>query len=128
MKTSAAFAAAAVLAALVATSAAAADKPAAKDECFWARNVTSFAAPDDHTVYVKVNQREVYKFDLFISCPEIDWRQSLAIRSSTDSICSGMDAEIISHEPGLGRLTCPVKNMHKLTPDEIAALPKRARP
>jgi hypothetical protein len=130
----AAFAAAALLLALSAAAAPslvwAADKPS-KDECFWARNVTSFAAPDDHTVYVKVNMHDVYRLDLMIACPDVDWNQRVALQSSNGaggSICSPLDAEIISHATGLGRQRCPVKAMHKLTADEIAALPKRAKP
>ena len=110
--------------------ASAADKPL-KDECFWARNVTSFAAPDDHTVYVKVNMHDVYRLDLMISCPDVDWNQRVALQSSHGaggSICSPLDAEIISHAQGIGRQRCPVKAMHKLSPDEIAALPKKAKP
>ena len=121
----------AALLAFGATAASAADKPASKNECFWARNTTSFAAPDDHTVYVKVNQRDVYRLDLMISCPDVDWNQRVALQSSHGaggSICSPLDAEIISHAQGLGRQRCPVKAMHKLSADEIAALPKKAKP
>jgi hypothetical protein len=39
-----------------------------------------------------------------------------------------MDAEVITHSPGLGRQRCAVRNVRKLTPEEIAALPKRGRP
>jgi Family of unknown function (DUF6491) len=127
---SGAVAAAALLLALGATAASAADKPL-KDECFWARNVTSFAAPDDHTVYVKVNQRDVFRLDLMVACPDVDWNQRVALQSSHGaggSICGPLDAEIISHATGLGAQRCPVKAMHKLTPDEIAALPKKAKP
>jgi hypothetical protein len=131
MKTHAALAAcAAALLAFAATAAQAADKPA-KNECFWARNATSFAAPDDHTVYVQVNSRDVYKFDLMIPCLDIDWNQHLALESSGGSggsICNGMDAQIVSHATGLGPQRCPIKHMRKLTPEEIAALPPRARP
>lgn len=103
-------------------------KPASKNECFWTRNVTSFAAPDDHTVYVRVGVRDVYKFDLMISCPDIDWNQRLALVSTSGSVCDRMDAEIVSHSPGIGRQRCPISHMHKLTPEEIAALPRRAKP
>lgn len=130
MKTPLFAAAALVLALGVASAASAADKPA-KDECFWARNVTSFAAPDDHTVYVKVNQRDVFRLDLLIACPDVDWNQRVALKSSHGaggSICSPLDAEIISHATGIGHQRCPVKAMHKLTADEIAALPKNAKP
>jgi hypothetical protein len=111
-------------------SATAADKPA-KDECFWTRNITSFAAPDDHTVYVKVGMRDVYRLDLMISCPDVDWNQRVGLQSSHGaggSICGPLDAEIVSHAAGIGAQRCPVKAMHKLTPDEIAALPTKAKP
>jgi hypothetical protein len=120
----------ALAAAVAPLSASAADKPST-DQCFWARNITSFAAPDDHTVYVKVGMRDVYRLDLMISCPDVDWNQRVALQSSHGaggSICGPLDAEIISHATGLGAQRCPVKAMHKLTPDEIAALPKKAKP
>jgi len=106
-------------------------KPARADICFWARNVTSFAAPDDHTVYVKVNVRDVYRLDLMIPCPDVNWNQRIALESSHGaggSICNALDAEIISHATGLGRQRCPVKTLTKLTPEQIAALPKGAKP
>jgi Family of unknown function (DUF6491) len=107
------------------------DKPASKSQCFWSRNVTSFAAPDDHTVYIQVNYRDVYRLDLMVSCPDVDWDQRVALVSnhgSGGSICGPLDAEIVSHATGIGHQRCPVKAMSKLTPEEIAALPKRAKP
>ena len=129
MKTSLAFAAAALIG-LGATAAKAADNPDA-NQCFWARNVQSFAAPDDHTVYVRVSSRDIYRMDLLIPCPDVDWNQRVALRSSRGaggSICNALDVDIVSHATGLGRQRCPVKALHKLTPAEIAALPKGARP
>jgi hypothetical protein len=130
MKTHLALAAsAAALLALSATAASAADKPAAKNECFWARNVTSFAAPDDKTLYVRVGVNQVFRFEMFGSCPEIDWNQRLALVSrGGDNICSGMDAEVVTHSPGIGPQRCAVRSMHKLTPEEVAALPPKAKP
>ena len=107
-------------------------KPAGKydaQQCFYTRNVTSFAAPDDKTLYVRVGVRDVYRFDMFGSCPDIDWNQRVALVSRGSSwICSGMDAEVITHQTGLGPQRCPVSGVRKLTPDEIAVLPKRAKP
>ncbi|MBS0360856.1 MAG: hypothetical protein JSR98_05720 [Proteobacteria bacterium] len=136
MKTPLAIAASAAILALGVGAAAQADqktdaKPASRDQCFWARNVTSFAAPDDHTVYVRVNQRDVYRLDLMIPCPDVNWNQRIALESSHGaggSICNALDAEIISHATGLGRQRCPVKTLTKLTPEEAAALPKHAKP
>ena len=77
-----------------------------KDECFWARNVTSFAAPDDHTVYVRVNMRDVYRLDLMGRLPGRRLepaRRPASSRGAGGSICSPLDAEIVSHATGLGR-------------------------
>jgi hypothetical protein len=98
-------------------------------QCFYTRNVTSFAAPDDQTLYVRVGVRDVYRFDMFGHCPDIDWNQRLALVSRSSSwICDGMDAEVITHATGIGHQRCPVSAMHKLTPEEVAALPRRAKP
>ena len=100
-----------------------------RNQCFYTRNVTSFAAPDDKTLYVRVGVRDVYRFDMFARCLDMDWNQRLALGSRSGSwICNGMDAEIINHATGLGRQRCPVSHMQKLTPEEVAALPPRARP
>jgi hypothetical protein len=131
MKTHLALAATAALLTLAATAVGAADKPAKadKNECFWTRSIQGFSAPDDHTVYVRASSRDIYKFDLMGACPDVDWNQRIALVSRSGSnICSGMDAEIVSHATGLGAQRCPVSHMHKLTPEEIAALPRKSLP
>lgn len=132
MRTTTTLALAAALLAGGAAVSIAADKPAAKydaRQCFYTRNVTSFAAPDEKTLYVRVNVRDVYRFDMFGTCPDIDWNQRLALVSRGSSwICTGMDAEVITQRTGLGPQRCPVSNVRKLTPEEVAALPRRAKP
>jgi hypothetical protein len=117
--------------ALSATAAGAADKPAkppTHNDCFWTRNVDSFAAPDDHTLNVRVGMRDVYQFEMLGPCQDIDWNQRIALISRSGSnICSGMDAEVVTHSP-IGPQRCAVRSMRKLTPQEIAALPARGKP
>jgi hypothetical protein len=132
MKTLLAFAAsAAALLTLAATAASAADnpsKPAIHNECFWTRNANGFAAQDDHTLNIRVNSRDVYQFAMLGSCPDMDWNQRIALISRGGSnICTGMDAEVVTHSP-IGPMRCAVRSVRKLTSEEIAALPKRARP
>ena len=128
---------AAGIAALLTLGAAASTPALAKDKapgasaqhaCFFTRNADGFAAPDDKTLYVRVGVRDVYKFEMFGTCPDIDWNQRLALVSrASSSICTGMDAEVITHSP-IGPQRCPVRNVQKLTPEEVAALPPKARP
>lgn len=126
--------AAAVLLALAATGAAcAADSKGPRSDtgrqCFYARNVNGFAAQSDRIVNVRVGVRDVYQFELFAPCPDVRWNQALGIRTRGGSnfICSGLDAEIFTRTP-IGPQRCPVTRIRKLTPEEVAALPRGARP
>ena len=125
---------AAVLALAAAQPAAAADKPADKGgkperACFYARNVSSYSAADDRTVYVRVGVKEVYRLDLFNPCLDIDWTWKIALVShGSDWICEPMDATIIVDRSPIGPQRCEVAKVTKLTPEAIAALPRKARP
>lgn len=97
-------------------------------QCFWTHEASGFASADNRTVNVRVGVNEVYQFEMFGRCEDVDWSQSIALVSrGSDYICSGLDAEIISPST-IGPTRCPVKNIRKLTPEEIKALPRRARP
>lgn len=125
--------AAALILAAVALTGADAAKPAkaakpADHKCFWARNVNNFEAVDDTHVNIRVGVKDVYAMTLFGPCPEIDWAQRIALRSRGGSyICSALDAEVISPS-SLGRQTCMIRDIRYLSPAEVAALPKHARP
>jgi hypothetical protein len=99
-----------------------------KSQCFWTSQVNSFASSDDRIVNVRVGVMDVYQFEMFGRCNDVDWNNRIALVSRGSSyICTGMDAEIISPSP-IGPQRCPVSKIHKLTPEEVKALPKHARP
>jgi hypothetical protein len=101
-------------------------KPA--QACFWTRDVNNFKAADSSTVNIRVGVRDVYQLVLFSSNSDIDWTQHIGIESrGSDRICSGLDATIIVPGP-IGPQRIPVTSVRKLTPEEVAALPKKARP
>jgi hypothetical protein len=104
---------------------------AAGKSCFYARNVGGFSAPNDRTLYVRAGVRDVYELKLFSTCLDIGWVNSLALVSRPSSfICEGsnVDVDVVTRGSGFGRQRCPVTTVRKLTPEEIAALPKRDRP
>lgn len=112
--------------AAIAESPKAPEKP--KRQCFWAHQVNNFAAESDEVVNVRVGVRDVYRLEIFGTCPEIDWTQKIAIVSRGGStICSGLDAEIITPS-SLGPQRCTVRNVRKLSDDEVKALPAKAKP
>ena len=121
-------AAAAAILALSATAVAAKSPAGPQRQCFWTRNADGFAAADEHTLNVRVGVRDVYQFEMFGPCPDIDWNQRIALVSRGGStICTGMGAEVVTQSP-IEPQRCPVRSVHKLTPDEVAALPRRAMP
>jgi hypothetical protein len=110
----------------------AADPPAtakaAARHCFWTRDVNNFSALDDRTVNIRVGLKDIYSLDLFGACPDIDWTQKIGIESrGGSSICTGFDATLIVPST-IGTQRCTVRNIRKLTPEEIAALPPKAKP
>lgn len=132
MKTFARFAAAALgvaalgLAVPPGATAAPAVKP--KRQCFWTSQVNNFAAQGDEVVNVRVGVKDVYRLEIFGTCPEIDWTQKIAIVSRSGStICTGLDAELVVPST-IGPQRCAVRAVRKLTPAEVAALPPKAKP
>jgi hypothetical protein len=98
-------------------------------QCFVRRNINGFSAPNDRTVYIRVGVSDVWRLDLMTDCTGLSFRQNFGLeaRPATAWICSPLDATVIVRQTGMNQ-RCPVTAMHKLTPDEIAALPKRDRP
>jgi hypothetical protein len=123
--------AAAAVSALAIVPGAALAQPAEKSasQCFARSLIDGFNAPDDRTVYLRVGVRDVWRLDLMTDCINLTFRQSLGLESIPGSawICSPLEATVVYGDTGI-RQRCPVKAMHKLTPDELAAVPKRDRP
>jgi hypothetical protein len=99
------------------------------DACFYRRDVDSFSAPDDHTVYVRVGMNRVYRLDLMTRCLDLTFRQRIGLEQGPASpwICSPLQATVVYDATGISQ-RCPVKAIHKLTPDEVKALPRKDRP
>ena len=99
------------------------------EQCFLGANVDGFNAPDDHTVYLSANVHDVYRLDLMGSCTGLSFREGIGLERTPGSswICSPLDATIIYNDHGIHQ-RCPVTAIHKLTPAELAALPKKDRP
>jgi hypothetical protein len=106
--------------------------PPAKDasrQCFYSSNINNFTTEADRIVYIRVGVNDVYRLDLMTECPELGFRYTVQFTRADrgSSICSPVDLTISYRQNGAQRI-CPVIDMHKLTPEQIAALPKRLRP
>ncbi len=96
--------------------------------CFRAADVRSWAPQGRETVNLRTGVRDYYQLKLLGPCPDIDWNLGIGLESRGSSwICSGLDATVISRTP-VGPQRCPATEVRKLTAEEVAALPPRARP
>jgi len=124
-----AFAGAALLLAVSAANAA-----GSHDTCFARREVESFSAPNDHTVYLRVGVSRYYRLDLMTNCLDLTFRQGigqgigLEDQPANAFICSPLEATVVYRAVGGIAQRCPVTAIHKLTPAEAAALPKKDKP
>ena len=100
------------------------------DACFVRSNVESFSAPTDHTVYLRVGVNQYYRLDLMTNCLDLTFRQAIGLEDqpATPWICSPLEATVVYRAAGGIPQRCPVKAIHKLTPEEVAALPRKDRP
>jgi hypothetical protein len=124
----------AITASVLAASAAAAPaqaqgtpKAGVPSQCFALRDIRSFAGQDDYTVNLRIGGRDVYQLKTIINCPDIGGGAGLSYRSSSDIVCDSLDLTLVTRTTR-GPRECAVKSIRKLSPPEIAALPKRARP
>ncbi len=104
-----------------------APKASGKTDCFFNSSVSNYTAKSDEVLYVRAG-RDVYRLDMFGRCLDMDHGLSLALDSSpTGSICNAQDVRVIVPS-SMGVQRCPVKTITKLTPAEVAALPKGDKP
>jgi len=105
--------------------------PKPKPSCFWTSRIENFAAHDDQTLYLRVGAHDVYQAKLFSDCFDISWVHHIALVSRSSSlICEGpnLDVDVVIRDIAAGRQRCPITTIRRLTPDEVEALPKDARP
>jgi hypothetical protein len=104
--------------------------PAANRTCFFTRNWESWKAPDANTLYLKVFMHDIYRVDLSSGSDMLTWPDSHLINKvrGTDSVCSPIDLDLsVSNGSGI-RVFLIAKAITKLTPEEIAAIPKKDLP
>ena len=98
--------------------------------CFYGKEADSFAAQGEKVVNIRVGVSRYYRLDLFSPCLDIDFAQTIAMSSRpSDWICTGSanNVEILTRSAA-GRQRCLVTKITPLTPADVAALPKHAKP
>jgi hypothetical protein len=130
----AALAAGAALAQEPAAKAPAAKAPAAKptgNQCFQIGQFKGWTSPNDHTIYLRINVRDVFKLGVKQGCPNVSNSGAVLINrvQGSASMCTPADWDIaVQNGPGAIPVPCIVTSFHKMTPEEAAAIPKKYRP
>jgi hypothetical protein len=122
----------ALLALASVTSAALADPPPAGKSCFFINQFEQWKAPDNKTIYIRVNTNRFYRLDLSAACQPLTYPGAFLITKTRgpSTVCSAIDWDLSvaqNGQPGF-RSPCIVKTMTPLTADEVAAIPKKFKP
>jgi hypothetical protein len=122
------------LIAAVAGPAVAQHAPHAHDDnapCFFINQWQGWKSPNPHTLYLGVNYHEVYEVQLsgdsgLLSDPDT---HLVSITHGPDTVCSALDLQLAVVE-NFGGIREPLiaKSLVKLTPEQVAAIPKKYLP
>lgn len=101
---------------------------AAPGACFRRSDVRNHTVGGPKTLYLDVAGRDVYRIDMSNSClTSAVSSDPLVFRSvGGQTVCKPLDLDITVAAAGPSR--CIVSGITRLTPTEIAALPKKMRP
>lgn len=128
-------AASAALAALgLAAAPAVANSPTAKTTnapCFFINQWQGWRAPNANTIYLRVNLNQIYRADLSAGSQELTWPGAYHLISrvqGSNSICGPLDLQLSVADSHGFRQPLIVKSLTLLTPEEVAALPKKDLP
>ena len=101
----------------------------ARTDCFFTREVRNYTtADDDKTLYVRAG-KDTYRMETFGRCLDLSSALNVGLDSHpSSSICSALDVTIVVPSSSMGPQRCAVRTLVKLTPEDVAALPKGDRP
>jgi hypothetical protein len=110
--------------------AAAPAKPAAHDSCFFSSSWQGWHAPNDNTIYLRVNVRDIYRVDLSSGSSLLTWPDAhlINVMRGSNAICSPLDLDLRVADTGGMRDFVIAKSITKLTPEEVALIPKKDLP
>jgi hypothetical protein len=100
------------------------------NNCFFVTQWQGWKSPSPDVIYLGVNLHDVYRVDLSAGSSMLSWPNMhlVSIVRGGDSICTALDLDLkLSDDHGF---TQPLiaRTLTKLTPEQVAAIPKKYRP
>jgi len=117
--------------ALLAGPALAAHDSGPRTPCFYITQWQGWKSPSPNVLYLGVNTHDVYRVDLSAGSPQLQWPDMHLVSRvvGSDSICTALDLQLeVADDHGGFREPLIASKLTKLTPDEVAAIPKKYRP
>jgi len=99
--------------------------------CFFITQWQGWKAAGPNVIYLRVNLRDIYRADLSAGSQELTWPGSYHLISKVEgssSICSPLDLQLAVSDGHGYYQPLIVSALHKLTPEQIAALPRKDLP
>lgn len=98
--------------------------------CFFTRNWQGWSAPDARTLYLGVNQHDVYRVELTGDTPALKGPGVHLVFKAHggDSVCSALDLDLAVSDGHGYSSPLIARTLTKLTPEEVAAIPPKLRP
>jgi hypothetical protein len=133
MKPLAILAMATTIAASSASVALAADpaQPTTQRNCFRVSQINNHTKGDNETLYLSVRSKEVYRLGMSGNCLAGATSSDPLILKvhGSDLVCRPLDLDLkIKLTGGVGATPCIIRDITKLGPEEIAALPPKIKP
>ncbi|CAN5514532.1 DUF6491 family protein [soil metagenome] len=107
-----------------------AQEPAPGRQCFRVSQMDGHRVADPKTLYVGVRNKDVYRIDMHGAClAGANMGDPLVIETvgGSDLVCKPIDLDL-KVAGTIGLSPCIVKSITKLTPPQIASLPRKLKP
>ena len=107
-----------------------AQKPAPGRQCFRVSQMDGHTVGDPKTLYVGVRNREVFRIDMRGAClAGANMGDPLVVETvgGSDLVCRPIDLDL-KVAGSIGLSPCIVKSITRLTPPQIASLPRKLKP
>lgn len=101
-----------------------------RENCFRLSQVSSTRPDGDRRIYVRVNVNTFYRIDLASRCASLPYESNHLVLEPTpgsDLICRPIDLDLKVSDNGALE-SCFIKSITRLTPEEAAKIPRKARP
>lgn len=105
------------------------DKPGAP--CFFITQWQGWKSPSPDVVYLGIIPHQVYRLDLSYGVPALQWPDMhlLSIVHNPASVCSAIELQLyVSDSHNDFRMPLIGRKLTKLTPEEVAAIPRKYLP